>query len=79
MSAILAGCVLWAMGGFVAFTLAGHLSGAEMTANWAKPAQSAAFAAALSLVIMAGADLFTGIISFCRQQYSERQPHGGRL
>ena len=59
MSAILAG-VFVAMGGFVAFTLAGHLSGAEMTANWAKPAQSAAFAAALSLVIMAGADLFTG-------------------
>ena len=48
------------LGYFVAFTLAGHLSSSEATAIWAKPAQSAAFAAALSLVVMAGADLFTG-------------------
>lgn len=59
VASILAG-VFVAMGGFVAFTLAGHLSSSEATAIWAKPAQSAAFAAALSLVVMAGADLFTG-------------------
>ena len=59
VASILAGMFV-AMGSFVAFTLAGHLSGSEAAAIWAKPAQSAAFAAALSLVIMAGADLFTG-------------------
>lgn len=53
VASILAG-VFVAMGGFVAFTLAGHLSSSEATAIWAKPAQSAAFAAALSLVVMAG-------------------------
>ena len=59
VASILAG-VFVAMGGFVAFTFAGHLSSSEAAAIWAKPAQSAAFAAALSLVVMAGADLFTG-------------------
>ena len=59
VASMLAGMFV-AMGGFLAFTLAGHLSTSETAAIWAKPAQSAAFAAALSLVIMAGADLFTG-------------------
>lgn len=59
ISSMIAGMFI-AMGGFLAFTLGGHLFGVELTANWAKPAQSAAFAAALSLIIMAGAELFTG-------------------
>lgn len=59
VSAVIAGMFI-AMGGFLAFTLGGHLAAVEITANWAKPAQSAAFAAALSLIVMAGAELFTG-------------------
>ena len=59
VASILAGMFV-AMGSFVAFTLAGHLSGSEAAAIWAHPAPPAAFAAALSCVIMAGAALFTG-------------------
>ena len=46
VASMLAGMFV-AMGGFLAFTLAGHLSTSETAAIWAKPAQSAAFAAAL--------------------------------
>ena len=59
VSSLIAGMFI-ALGGFLAFTFGGHLSAVELTANWAKPAQSAAFAAALSLIVMAGAELFTG-------------------
>ena len=64
VASILAG-VFVAMGGFVAFTFAGHLSSSEAAAIWAKPAQSAAFAAALSLVVMAAwGDVFK-LWGFC--------------
>lgn len=59
ISAMLAGMFV-AFGSFLTFTLGGHLAAAESTANLAKPVQSAAFAIALSLVVMAGAELFTG-------------------
>lgn len=57
ISAMVAGIFI-AFGGFVTFTIGGYLtaSGATMT----KVITSASFAAALSLVVMAGAELFTG-------------------
>lgn len=58
ISTLVAGMFI-SFGSFLAFTLGSQLAQGN-TANWAKPAQSAAFAAALSLVVMAGAELFTG-------------------
>lgn len=57
ISAVVAGIFI-AFGGFVTFTIGGYLtaSGETMT----KVITSASFAAALSLVVMAGAELFTG-------------------
>lgn len=57
ISAVVAGIFI-AFGGFVTFSIGGYLtaSGATMT----KVVTSASFAAALSLVVMAGAELFTG-------------------
>lgn len=57
ISAIVAGIFI-AFGGFVTFSIGGYLtaSGETMT----KVITSASFAAALSLIVMAGAELFTG-------------------
>lgn len=57
IAAVVAGIFI-AFGGFVTFTIGGYLtaSGETMT----KVITSASFAAALSLVVMAGAELFTG-------------------
>ena len=57
VSSIIAGIFI-AFGGFITFTL-GTPFGA-IGSPWAKVLQSFSFAAALSLVIMAGAELFTG-------------------
>lgn len=58
VSAMVAGMFI-AFGGFVAFTL-GYYVKAGGAVSFEKAALSAAFAAALSLVVMAGAELFTG-------------------
>lgn len=59
VSAIMAGMFV-ALGGFLAFTLGGYLTASEFTAPWVKPVQGIAFSSALSLVVMAGGELFTG-------------------
>ncbi|HIX28775.1 MAG TPA: formate/nitrite transporter family protein [Candidatus Blautia stercoravium] len=59
VSALVAGMFI-SFGSFVAFTLGGVISASETAACWAKPVQAFAFASALSLVVMAGAELFTG-------------------
>ena len=58
VSSILAGMFI-SFGSFVAFVL-GSLISAGDASSWTKAAQGFAFAAALSLVIMSGAELFTG-------------------
>ncbi|MDY4670298.1 MAG: formate/nitrite transporter family protein [Oliverpabstia sp.] len=58
VSAMVAGMFI-SFGSFIAFTL-GQLISAGESASWTKLAQGFAFAAALSLVVMAGAELFTG-------------------
>lgn len=58
VSAMVAGMFI-SFGSFVAFTL-GSIINAGEAASWTKAAQAFAFAAALSLVVMAGAELFTG-------------------
>lgn len=58
ISAMVAGMFI-SFGSFVAFTLGGIISAGE-AASWTKVAQAFAFASALSLVVMAGAELFTG-------------------
>lgn len=57
VSSIVAGMFI-ALGGFVTFTLGAHLTAAGCTIT--KPIMAFAFASALSLVVMAGAELFTG-------------------
>lgn len=57
ISAMVAGLFI-AFGGFVTFTIGGNLTAAGATMT--KVVTSASFAAALSLVVMAGAELFTG-------------------
>lgn len=57
ISAMVAGIFI-AFGGFVTFTIGGYLTAAGSTMT--KVVTSASFAAALSLVVMAGAELFTG-------------------
>ena len=57
-SSLLAGMYI-SFGGFVAFTL-GAVFFAGESASWTKAVQAFAFSAALSLVVMAGAELFTG-------------------
>ena len=54
---VLAGMFV-AFGGFVSATVGGALQAAE--SPWTRPAAAFAFASALSLVIMAGSELFTG-------------------
>lgn len=58
VSSMVAGMFI-SFGSFVAFVL-GSLISAGDAASWTKAAQAFAFAAALSLVVMAGAELFTG-------------------
>ncbi len=58
VSAMVAGMFI-SFGGFVAFVLGSVISAGD-AASWTKAAQAFAFAAALSLVVMAGAELFTG-------------------
>ena len=58
VAAMVAGMFI-SFGSFVAFTL-GAVINAGDAASWTKPAQAFAFASALSLVVMAGAELFTG-------------------
>lgn len=58
VSSLMAGLFI-AFGSFIAFTL-GQAVAAGGAASFTKFAQSAAFAAALSLIVMAGAELFTG-------------------
>lgn len=57
VAAVVAGIFI-AFGGFVTFTLGGHLTAAGNTL--VKVIQPFSFASALSLVVMAGAELFTG-------------------
>lgn len=57
VSSIVAGMFI-ALGGFVTFTLGAHLTATGCTIT--KPIMAFAFASALSLVVMAGAELFTG-------------------
>ena len=58
VAALVAGMFI-SFGSFVAFTL-GQVISAGDAASWTKPTQAFAFASALSLVVMAGAELFTG-------------------
>lgn len=58
VSAMVAGMFI-SFGSFIAFTL-GQLISSGDSASWTKPVQGFAFASALSLVVMAGAELFTG-------------------
>lgn len=58
ISAMVAGMFI-SFGSFVAFSLGSIISAGE-AASWTKPVQAFAFASALSLVVMAGAELFTG-------------------
>lgn len=58
VSSMVAGMFI-SFGSFVAFTLGSYISGGELS-SFAKPIQAFAFASALSLVVMAGAELFTG-------------------
>lgn len=58
VSSMMAGMFI-SFGSFVAFTL-GQVISCGDSACWTKLAQAFAFASALSLVIMAGAELFTG-------------------
>lgn len=58
VSAMVAGMFI-SFGSFVAFVLGSVISAGD-AASWTKAAQAFAFAAALSLVVMAGAELFTG-------------------
>ena len=58
VAALVAGMFI-SFGSFVAFTL-GQVISAGDAAPWTKPVQAFAFASALSLVVMAGAELFTG-------------------
>ncbi len=58
VAAMVAGMFI-SFGSFVAFTLGSVISAGE-AASWTKAAQAFAFASALSLVVMAGAELFTG-------------------
>lgn len=58
VAALVAGMFI-SLGSFVAFTLGSVLSAGE-AASWTKAAQACAFSSALSLVVMAGAELFTG-------------------
>jgi len=57
ISAMVAGLFI-AFGGFVTFTIGAHLSAAGSTVT--KVVMAFSFASALSLVVMAGAELFTG-------------------
>lgn len=58
VSAMVAGMFI-SFGSFVAFTLGAVINGSDFAA-FAKMLQAFAFASALSLVVMAGAELFTG-------------------
>lgn len=58
VSAMVAGMFI-SFGSFVAFVLGSVISAGD-AASWTKFMQAFAFAAALSLVVMAGAELFTG-------------------
>lgn len=58
VAALVAGMFI-SFGSFVAFTFGSVISAGE-AASWTKAAQAFAFASALSLVVMAGAELFTG-------------------
>ncbi len=58
ISSMVAGMFI-SFGSFVAFVLGSVISAGEV-ASLTKPVQAFAFAAALSLVVMAGAELFTG-------------------
>ncbi|MDO4262535.1 MAG: formate/nitrite transporter family protein [Eubacteriales bacterium] len=57
ISSMVAGMFI-AFGGFVTFTLGAHMTAAGATVT--KAAMAFSFSAALSLVVMAGAELFTG-------------------
>ena len=57
ISAVVAGFFI-AFGGFVTFTIGGNLTAAGETMT--KAVMAFSFASALSLVVMAGAELFTG-------------------
>lgn len=59
VSALVAGMFI-SFGSFVAFTLGSVINASETAACWTKAVQAFAFASALSLVVMAGAELFTG-------------------
>lgn len=58
LSSVLAGGLI-ALGGFVAFTAGSIISVGEV-ASFTKIVQAIVFASALSLIVMAGAELFTG-------------------
>lgn len=58
VSSMLAGMFV-SFGSFVAFVLGAVVSAGD-AASWTKAAQAFAFASALSLVVMAGSELFTG-------------------
>lgn len=58
VSSMMAGMYI-SFGSFVSFIL-GSLISAGPSASWTKAAQAFAFASALSLIVMAGAELFTG-------------------
>lgn len=58
VSSLVAGMFI-SFGSFVAFVLGSIISAGD-AASWTKAAQAFAFASALSLVVMAGAELFTG-------------------
>lgn len=58
VSSLVAG-VFISFGSFVAFLLGSIISAGDAS-SWTKPVQAFAFASALSLVVMAGAELFTG-------------------
>lgn len=58
VSAMVAGMFI-SFGSFVAFVIGCVINGAD-AACWTKVVQAVAFASALSLVVMAGAELFTG-------------------
>lgn len=57
-AALVAGMFI-SFGSFVSFTLGAVISAGD-AASWTKASQAFAFASALSLVVMAGAELFTG-------------------
>lgn len=58
VSSMVAGMFI-SFGSFVAFFLGSIISAGDAS-SWTKPVQAFAFASALSLVVMAGAELFTG-------------------